>query len=99
MEDLLGRCADHFQRALEVRQLGLVGTHVLGRDDIVDRRLDVAQRVLDDVAVGVRDDHQLEPGIVRTPQRRRRVGEWLPRAHRPGERLAVVVGIRPAAFL
>ena len=58
---------DQLERAFEVPRGRLVGADVVGSDDVVDRRLDVAQRVLDDVAVGVRHDHEPQPGLVRAP--------------------------------
>jgi len=54
--------------------------------------------VLDDVAVGVGDDHEAQSRVVRLRQRRRSVRERLPGAHRASERLAVVGVVGPAAL-
>jgi len=66
MQDLVRGNAGDLERALEVRRGGLVGADVLSGHDCVDRRLDVLQRVLDDVAVGVRDDYEPQPRVTCT---------------------------------
>ena len=59
------------QRVLERRVRGLVGAAVLGHRHAVELDLEVAQRVLDDRAVGVRDDPQPQ---ARPPSLRRSAG-------------------------
>ena len=86
-----GRRADLAQRVLERGVAGLVGPAVLGHGHAVELDLQVAERVLHDRPVGVRDDPQAQPRLLRRSQRRDRVGERLPALHRASEGLAVAV--------
>jgi hypothetical protein len=88
VDDPLRRLADGFEDPLEVRERRLVGSYVLGGDDGVERDVEVAQGVDDDVAVGVGEDDQPQPAGPRLPQGGERVGEGLPGAHRSRERFA-----------
>ena len=103
MEHVARLLAEALERLLEHPVLRLIGAHVLGHLDVVEGHLEMAQAVLDDVAVAVRDDRQLHPSLAHSPECGSRVRERLPAPHRAHERLSVVVAqrvpalVRPAA--
>ena len=86
-----GPRADLAQSVLEGSVRLLVGAAVLRHRHAVELDLQVAQRVLDDRAVGVRDDPEPQPGLLGGAQRGHGVRERLPALHRARERLAVAV--------
>src|SRR3970282_2953517 len=98
VEYALGRLADARQRVVEARSGRLVGAGVLGRHDVVEGQVQVAQGVGDDVRVGVGDDDQAQPAFARLEPRRPGVGEGLPGAHRAHQGFAVPGAIGPAAL-
>src|SRR5436190_2318752 len=91
VQDLAGVAAEPAVGELERRQRRLVRVGVLGHDHLVELHLELTQRVLDDGAVGVRDDRQPQPRLLGAPQRGHGVGERLPAAHRLDQGVAVLL--------
>ena len=80
-----GRIATDFPSAY-LEHLGgrLVGADILGHDHLVERYLDLLDRMGDDILVGIGNDRQLETGSAGALQRRYGVMKCLDRAHGRG---------------
>ena len=100
VQDGFRRLPDPLERAGEDLVGRLVGADVLRDLDVVEGDLDLAERVLDDVAIGVRDDHEPQPRGARPLERGPGVGERLPAPDRPDHRPSVgALLVRPVQLL
>ena len=88
--------ADALPRLEEVAVRGLVGAHLLSRDDEIEVHPELPARTRQEVVVHVGEDAEPEPRACEPLQRRVRVGERRPGGQALGQEPRARLGKRPA---